>query len=225
MNAQDLESQGNHLADLGRHDLLRHIGTAIWWRWAGKIREGEHPSRSHLLAFLRAWAAPVGDWLPPGMASYLADRLDPAVSSRDRGGRPRLSSSRESQDYERELRIAGDVLRSWQAHKNAGTPYPQQTALKSVAEANSLPEATVRLAFSRRRKTAELASVAKNAQPLTSLSNADIKALASGPKDMSSLIMGALTPSEIKRIVDGESLERVLRHPDEESTPRPYPFP
>ena len=45
MNAQDLKDTGWYLEDLGRHDLLRHIGRAIWIEWKSEIRadRARHP--------------------------------------------------------------------------------------------------------------------------------------------------------------------------------------
>ena len=217
MNAEDLEGQGYRLADAGREDLLRSVGTEIWKRWAGEILKGKHPRRSDLLAFLRGWADPVGDWLPKGMADYLADRLDTAVSTPDLGGRPPLSRSEESERYARDLTIADEVLISWRAHRKAGTPYPQQAAYNSVAERSGLPAVEVRLAFSRHRKAAEtIVKLAESDETMESLSNDELEALCAGPESLAGLILSALTPDAVNRLAGGESLDRVLRLSDEE---------
>ncbi len=218
MNAEDIERQGYRLADAGREDLLRSVGTEIWNRWAREILKGKHPRRSDLLAFLRGWVDPVENWLPKGMADYLADRLDPAVPTRDSGGRPPLAYSEESERYERDLDICREVLMSWEDHIESGTPYPQLAACKSVAERFRLSLADVRLAFSRNRKAAEImVKLAVSEETMESLPNDEIETLAgAGPESLQGLILSALPPDAVKRLAGGESLDRVLRLSDEE---------
>ena len=211
MNAKDLEFVGWTLADAGRQDLLRSVGHVIWDRWSRGIANGKHPRRSDLLAFLRAWADPAGDWLPERMAEYLADRLDPEVPTPDRGGRPRLSHSKEFKKYARDMQIASKVLDAWRAHRKDGTPYPQQAAYEGVAERSGIPVVEVRLAFSRYRKAVEvLAKLAESDSSMESLSNAELEVLWAGPEDLWSLVLKALPPEELNRVGRGESLYSVL---------------
>jgi hypothetical protein len=213
MNDQELQSLGWVLAEAGRVELLRVVGTEIWQRWLHEIMaEGKHPRRAELLAFLRGWAAPAGDWLPDNMAEYLADRLDRAVSTPEPGGRPRLSYEEEAQRMTRDLDIAADVLDSWQAHREARTPYPQNAAIASVAERWGLSEAEVKLAFNRQRKRAQiLAKLEATGASMESLPDAEIDVLADdGPDDPWSLVIWALPKDEIDRIAGGESIFSVL---------------
>lgn len=224
MNAQELQKTGWYLDDLGRQDLLRHIGAAIWMEWSSEIRVEKHPARAALLAFLRCWAAPAGDWLPPGMADYLADRLDKGVSTPDRGGRPTEPISVKLDEHALQVHIAALVLEAWTRHRKTKTPYPQRAAFKTVADALDLREVDVRLVFFRHRKTAEARAKVAQGTAINSLSNEDLAAFVSGPKSVSDLIIKALTPSELARIRHGESLDSVLQTPDTDPSERPYPF-
>ena len=97
-----------HYEDLERYgrscppDHARYLGDLIWREWRRRIEEtGRHPSKRHLAAFLRGYAAMSGAWLPDGMAGYLAQRLDPEVPEPAKlGGRP----PRRSADYRREAK-------------------------------------------------------------------------------------------------------------------------
>ena len=109
MNAHELELFGDLMAGAGRGDLLRSVGTRIWAGWHQEILSERHPKRSFLIAFLRFWSAPAGDWIPKGMADYLADRLDPTVSTPDRGGAPPPSDGEVSERDLKELQISVDA--------------------------------------------------------------------------------------------------------------------
>ena len=78
LHPSDLESRGRALASAVGERAVKSMGTGTWLDWREQMSEtGAHPTKRYLAAFLRGWSAPVGGWLPDGMADYLADRLDP----------------------------------------------------------------------------------------------------------------------------------------------------
>lgn len=160
LHPSDLESRGRALASAVGERAVKSIGTAAWLDWREQMSEtGAHPKKRYLAAFLRGWAVPIGGWLPDGMADYLADRLDPKVPEpKNQGGRlPRRESERSRAQHAERLTgiyIASEVLRHWDENKRSGTSYPQDEAIRSVAEQMRLDEAEIKLAFSAYRREA-----------------------------------------------------------------------
>ena len=147
-----------------------------------------------------------------GMAEYLADRLDPEVKTRDRGGRPPLGYAEELERWTRDVHIAIAVLSQWRTYKEAGKRYPQKSALEDVVEIMGLPEAEVRVAFSKCRACAEVvASLSDDGSRMDDLSDDELASLAAGPEDLMHLLLPALSKLEIARLATGEKLDSVLR--------------
>ena len=223
VTAGDLERYGSYLGDLRCHELVRHVGNVIWLNLQVGIRDGMHPSNAVLVAFLRCWADPEGDWLPAGMADYLADRFDKAVPTPGPSGHPSKAISKKHDAFRLEIDIAMDVLRSWAQHKEDGTDYPQKTACKAVAAERGMAVTKVRVIFSQRRQAAEVEARLAEGVRMADLSDEEFRALDHGPQGVWDLIVGSFTPAEEERVATGESIESVLLNPDKES-PRPIPW-
>jgi hypothetical protein len=210
MDAEHLETVGWDLADSGRRDLLQKVGARIWHQWAQDIAVGKHPRRSALLAFLRVWVAPLSNWLPHGMAHYLADRLDPEVATPGPVGRPRLSSKKKTEKLSRDESIALDVLVSWRENKKSKTHGPQRAAIEGVAERWGLHEVDVKFAFRDYRENAEILAKLRAGASWESLSHTELNVLCGEPDYLWRFVLLELTDDELRRIAAGESRFRVL---------------
>jgi len=154
IHPQDLERNGRSLVRAVGEQAGRSIGGGIWKRW----REDDyHPTASELAAFLRGYCAPVGGWLPEGMAEYLADRLE-KKHPKPKGGRTPPTAWERHQRWTREARegrrIAEAVFIAWQRLEDSGAPYPQAAAIKEVSDRELLDEIDTKKTFSLHREGA-----------------------------------------------------------------------
>lgn len=147
---EDMERGGRSLVAAAGAKAGRSIGSGVWREW----REAEyHPTARELAAFLRGYSVPLGGWLPEGMGEYLADRLE-GKHPKPKGGRyPRREHERFRAEWE-ERWLAKEVLMAWARHREAGTSYPQEAAIREVAEHRNLYEPDVKKLLTRHRRAA-----------------------------------------------------------------------
>jgi hypothetical protein len=155
MNAADLERWGRTLHQIATDhpdgvggDWFMEFGAALWTDWEEDIANDCHPQLSTLLAFARGWGVPGAPWLP-ALARYLADRLDPEVSTRARPGRPRKSAAERWTDWRRSRGIAVAVVRLAREGRT------EEEAIADVARRLMLDDVDVRLTLYGLRDVAE----------------------------------------------------------------------
>lgn len=128
---------------------IRIVAAAIWAAWLqDMIERRSHPSNRFLAAFL--WAFSKLDWLPPGLAHYLACRLHPKIHyPSSKGGRPARRRSVRATVARKERTLALHVYLLWQLYQLAGVSNPQEAALEKVAEGCGMDITDVNILWSK----------------------------------------------------------------------------
>ena len=157
LHPRDMERRARALSRVNP-EWARLNGAVRWANWEeGFESGGVHPSPTNLAAFLRGYSEPLGGWLPPGVASYLADRLDPEVSAhKPQGGalpkRATDGTMHRFRSRTRDREITDLVRRLTAEYKESGTERPKAKAVAHVADLEGVGPVEVKKALHRHQK-------------------------------------------------------------------------